>query len=416
MDRLESGCLIGAGGITSMRFIGRTALLAWLGVAATCLPSPSVGAARAADADIFVREASLGPGDADARLLIDADFGRAGAQARLRARLQAGGAAPDIAKAGWLELCEADYHDGRYRQGLTDCARAVELGGARNGQDTLVLLRSLGEAPPIRAHGRGGLVAFDGNGRVPVMLGDTPVEAVADTGAQISVMMQSLAEKTGVRFAEGDARIGSTTTSVSGRVGVIPSLAIGGAEVTDIPVLVLPDAQLTYEDGRFSLPLIVSLYALRSFGRIAWLDHCKLLALGEEAPKLAGGGVPVFWHPLGIGLPLDGPGGRRGAHFDTGSDSSFMFASGLPLLSQTERAAAKEGERRLGGVGGIQLRKVRRLPTATLRLAGQPLVFKDMVVEADMEGGGAARLGDDVLHRFQTVVLDFDRMRFLIDP
>ena len=65
---------------------------------------------------------------------------------------------------------------------------AAAPAGKANGKDTLAVAEPLAGENPIRAVGGGGRVAFDANGRIPVRVGEYVGPAVADTGAQISVI------------------------------------------------------------------------------------------------------------------------------------------------------------------------------------------------------------------------------------
>jgi hypothetical protein len=231
-------------------------------------------------------------------------------------------------------------------------------------------------------------------------------------------MMQSVARSGRVKILGTSGEVGSTTASVAGQIGVIPEVKIGGAVLNNMPVLVLPDAQLTFSDGKvtLSLPFILSVYALAGFGRVAWLDHDRWLALGKAAPASFPGAVPMIWHPNGIAVPLDGPGGRHAAHFDSGADFSYLYESGVTLLSGAERASVVTAQRRIGGVGGIVQQEVRRVPQADLGLAGQPLVLKNLDVAKDPKTGEAAKLGEDVLRAYRAVVFDFGAMTFSVSP
>ena len=364
--------------------------------------------------DIFVRQAASS--DSDGRLLLDVQFGRPGAAGKLRARLLAT-KRPDAAFAadGWSALCIASDRTGRFRQAVADCTASQAADPAHGGEDTLVFMRQLAHAPVSAAHGAA-LTPIDADGNIALVAGSYAGPALADTGATLAVMMQSVADAAGVRVLGQSRNVATSTAPVSGQVGIIPRVAIAGATVENLPVLVLPDAQLTYDGGKVRIPFLLSLSALRAFGRVAWLDHGTMFALGDRAPALSPGAVPVFWHPLGIGLPLDGPGGRLAAHFDTGSNATFLFEPGLALVSDSERAALIQSTRRVGGVGGVVSEDIRRLPTATLGLAGQPFVLTNAVVAATPQNGEAARIGEDMFKRYATAVLDFRAMEFSLVP
>jgi len=370
-----------------------------------------IAPARAAKPDFFAPRAGM---DADTALYLDAWTGDANAVERLRARLSQT-PLPANANDDWSYLCDFENHAAQYAKAVADCKKAVALNPHGGEADTLVIVKLLQHQPTPHAYGSARVLVAPGV-RVPVKAGGYAGPALADTGAQISVMMQSVARSADVKMLDVSHRVGSTTASVAGRIGLIPEVKIGNAVVENIPVLVLPDAQLRVSDGKqtISLPFILSLYALADFGRIAWLDHDKWLALGSKAPPPFPGAVPMIWSPDGIAVPIEGAGGRRAAQFDSGADVSYLYASGTSLLSDAERASIVKATRKIGGLGRIVEQEVRRVPRADLTLAGHSLVLKNLNIAKQPEAGEAARLGEDVLQAYSTVVFDFGTMTFSV--
>lgn len=383
---------------------------ACLSVALSLLAAPAFAAQTP---DFFVPRAGL---DADTALYLDAWSGRADVVERLRARLRET-PAPANAAEGWSFLCNFEYHAAQYAKAIPDCEKAIALNPDGGDANTLAIVKLVADQPPPRAYGSARVPVTSGV-HVPVKAGGYDGTAIADTGAQVSVMMQSVAKAAHVKMMGASKEVGSTTATVSGQIGLIPEVRLGDAVVKNIPVLVLPDAQLTISDGKksVSLPFILSLYALADFGRIAWMDHDRWLALGSAAPVSFPGAVPMIWHPAGIAVPLDGPGGRRAAQFDSGADVSYLYENAVPLVSDAERATIIKTKRKIGGVGGVVTEEIRRFPTVAFTLSGQPLVLKDADIAKEPETGEAARLGEDVLQTYSAVVFDFGAMTFSVSP
>jgi hypothetical protein len=369
--------------------------------------------ANAGAPDFYAPRAGL---DRDTALLLDASSGRAEAIDALRARLNRK-PAPANAGDAWSFLCKLDYHAGRYAQAVGDCEQGVTIDPQGGDVNNLAMVKRLAHEPAIRVRGSARVPIHD-DMRIPVRAGRYGGDAMADTGAQISIMMRSVARQAGVRMLGASRDVRGTTGAFTGEIGLIPSVKIGGAEVNGIPVLVMPDAKLTYTSGNVTLrmPFILGLYALADFGRVAVLDRCKVLALGDDAPAAFADAVPMIWHPAGIAVPLQGPGGIRAALFDSGANVTALFPAALPLLAAEERAKSVEATHKIGGVGGVVEEKFRRLPLANLALAGQPLQLQNVDVAAPAETGEAARLGQDVLQKYSAVVFDFGAMTFSVSP
>ena len=364
--------------------------------------------------DFFSPRAGL---DADTALYLDAWSGDANAVERLRARLNRT-PAPATAYDDWSFLCSFEYHAAaQYAKAVADCEKAIALNPKGGDANTLAIVKLVEHQPVPRAYGSARVPVTSGV-HVPVKAGGYDGTAIADTGAQISVMMQSVAQSAHVKILGASGDVGSTTATITGRIGLIPEVKLGDAVVKNIPVLVLPDAQLIVTDGKTSVSLafILSLYALADFGRVAWLDHDKWRALGSAAPASFPNPVPMIWYPDGIAVPLEGPGGRRAAQFDSGADASYLYENGVPLLSDAERASIVKAKRKIGGVGAVVEQEILRVPEANLSLASQPLVFKNLDIAKQPHTGEAARLGEDVLQTYSAVVFDFGAMTFSVSP
>ncbi|MDE1940300.1 MAG: retroviral-like aspartic protease family protein [Alphaproteobacteria bacterium] len=372
------------------------------------------GPARAARTpDFFAPRAGM---NADTALYLDAWSGQKTAVERLRARLKRA-PAPTNAYDDRSFLCDFEYHTAQYARSIADCKKAIALNAHGGDANTLAIVKLVADQPLPRAHGSARLPVTKGV-HVPVTAGTYQGMAIADTGAQVSVMMQSVAKAADVKLLGASRHVDSVTAPVSGQIGLIPEVKLGDAIVKNIPVLVLPDAQLTITAGKetISLPFILSLYALADFGRIAWLDHDKWLALGSAAPHVFPGAVPMLWHPNGIAVPLQGPCGRWAAQFDSGADISYLYDNAVSLLSAADRTGIVKAKRKIGGVGGVVEQEIRRVPKAELTLAGQPLRLKNLDIAAEPKTGEAARLGEDVLASYSAVVFDFRTMTFSISP
>jgi hypothetical protein len=192
-------------------------------------------------------------------------------------------------------------------------------------------------------------------------------------------------------------------------MGVVDVLHVGGATVENLPVLVLPDAQLTIA-GLPTIPAILGLPAMVAFGRVAWLGGASELALGSAAPEPPPDSPRLYWHEEGVGVPIATARGTRGAHLDSGANASYLRAPGHALLNRLQERSAREHDQRMGGAGGVVQSRHKVLPVLRLRIAGAPVTLRDVsIVEQDHEG--AARIGDDVIAQLDELSLDFGTMR-----
>jgi len=345
-------------------------------------------------------------------MLRASQFGEPGADAAIERWLAAHpNAAKDDRAQLWHRLC-GDYGvRGWYEADLKACTAEAAVAPKGEADDDIAMARTLRALPPVRAIGSVSVPLMPnklGSRSATIEVNGFVSPWFIDSGAEVSVVSQSVADRIKVRMLPGTVQVGTTTAPVGGRMGVVDVLHIGGATVENLPVLVLPDAQLTIGDLP-TIPAILGLPALVAFHRIAWLDGASKLALGAVAPVPPAGSPRLYWHEEGVGVPISTARGTRGAHLDSGANASYLRAPGHALLSRAEERSAREHDRRIGGAGGMVRSRQKVLPVLRLRIAGAPVVLRDVsIVEQDHQG--AARIGDDVIAQLDELTLDFDTM------
>jgi hypothetical protein len=259
---------------------------------------------------------------------------------------------------------------------------------------------------------------------VPVSFGAAPpVDAIFDTGANLTTLARSLADRVGVRYRPDSVVVGGITgTRTWARVGVVPRLRVGTAVVTDVPVLVFPDSALTIPQIRFVIRAVLGFPVIRAFGSVTW-------ARGDT---VAFGGAP------GGAGPADGlaalrradvavdellllvraeQGGRPGPYqLDTGATTTQLygaFGRAYPALL----AAGRADSLTLGGAGGVERSRVRVVGPVRLALGGGHATLPQAPVMEVRTGSGRyllGNIGQDVLRQFSSVTVDFRRLRLYV--
>jgi hypothetical protein len=357
------------------------------------------------------------------RLRHDALFGEPGSLGAIAGWLAANFDAPTEDRARlWETLCELYAVRSWNALRSEACAEADRLdpeasADTRDGGDAAGMAAVLRDSPPIRAVGSTTIPLVDSG--LGVLSGEVTVNGqsalvIMDTGAEIAVLSQSLADRMGIRYLGDPVRVGTSTTPVSGRVAMIDLMRIGDAYVENVPVFVLPDAQLTIANFP-TIPGILSLPVFAAFGRMAWLDGGQRLAFGDEAPLAEGRTERIYWHDSGLGIPIRTRRGVMGAHFDSGANRTSLHTNAERLLSEEELASAATGTLRVGGAGGVVEREVREFPVLTLSIAGLDARLSRVTL-AEQSGYDVARIGNDLILQSRRLVLDFERMLIAAEP
>ena len=342
-----------------------------------------------------------------------AAFGEPGADRGLEDWL---GEHPEFSAAqrmqGYGQLCR-DYGFLSWNKlRVASCLQYQRLKRAASGDDDEGMALAFADQPPTRAIGSARVPlswnAF-GSQSVNVTVNGITSSWFFDTGAEITTITESLARQMGVRPVGMTIRVGTMTSDVSGGVGIIDRLQIGSAYAENVPVLILPDAQLKLGNVH-QIDGILGLQVMVAFGRIAWVDGGRMLALGDAAPKTRRTAPRIFWHDEGVGVPIRTSTGIAGAFLDTGANATNWRPGGMSLLDPKLLAGAKEKTMHVGGAGGVVEVKQRELPDLTFELGSIPVRLRGVsIVSTDKTG--AAQVGMDAVSQFGSFILDFEQMR-----
>lgn len=338
-----------------------------------------------------------------------------------------------IRSQAWSVLADAAFADGRYAAAQDAARRGVEalqLEGAPaqaigDASRTAALAGALSAAPPQAVAGyvpvavrstrdRVGLprAALEVNGHVQ--------EAVLDTGAGLSVVSRSAAERLGLRLLDAAATVDSSTRdAVPIRIGVAETVEFAGLTLRNAAFLVMEDSQLQFPvPGGYSIEAIIGFPLLRELGRIRFQRDGRVVPEPEATVASRPGNLRVVGSAIYVDVLVEGA--PTALHLDTGAPTSFL----------TTRFARRHGrlvdglalhEEQLAGAGGARARRSARLPSAALSIAGRQAALADLsvVVEdgSEAEASNFGVLGSDVLDQFEHWTIDLRSMSFeLGDP
>lgn len=294
----------------------------------------------------------------------------------------------------WLDACE------RYRSVRADADPSSEQ-----------LARALAGSPPIRAIGRTevALTPYGGFTRqVALIANGRALDWIVDSGAGVTTLSETTAIAIGIRRLGTVSGMGTATDlTVSGWAGMVNRVVIGGAVVENLPVMILSDADLTFDGRRVSG--ILGLPALVAFGRVAWLDGGARLRLGGTGRE-RGARHPLYWHDAGIGIPFDTPYGRAGGQFDSGTGHTTLMTPLLAMMPAAEVSALPERRVAQSGAGGTTQTVRPVMPNFAFRALGIPLTATDATIDT-RTNEGIGRVGDDLIRRTRVLALDFRGMQ-----
>jgi len=239
-----------------------------------------------------------------------------------------------------------------------------------------------------------------------------------DTGANLSLVSKSFAERLGLKFLPGVAQTPGGLTGIENplRVALLPTLQIGGATLHNVVVMVLDDANLNIKLGKqkYQINGIIGYPVFQALGTITFLHDGEFEA-GNKA-RATGTGARMYMNQLTPIIECKVEGNDLPFSFDTG-------ASGTDLLVRyyqrfhSESKAWKKGKAKTAGAGGVVKREIYIQPQVKLGIGDKTVTLERVSIYTSGTGTDThdvlyGNLGQDVVVNFESFTLDFSTMTF----
>lgn len=249
--------------------------------------------------------------------------------------------------------------------------------------------------------------------RSNMLINGKPQEVVLDTGANLSTVSLSTAQKLGLRMLDGEASVGSgSRQAVTSRVGMADHLEFAGLSLSHVAFLVLDDDQLKIPvPGGYQIDAIIGFPVMRQLQRLEFTNDGKLLPSRSDASAMATGNLRMAGSDLYVKVMLNGM--PVAMQLDSGCARSVLssrFASGHPSVVK----GLKAKQERVAGAGGTQVNESAAWPDVQVRIGDQHIVMPAITITLGSAGNGkdANLLGSDILRSFDHWTIDFQRMQF----
>lgn len=252
--------------------------------------------------------------------------------------------------------------------------------------------------------------------RLPVVVNGHAVEWLFDSAFSHSALSESEARMLGISARSATATAedfaGGTTST---RTAVANRIAIGDAELRNVPVLVFPDSQPPWNEqspgrrGTLGLPVVLALQAIR------WTRDgtCQVGSDPSRSARtdvnLAFDGVTPVTRVQISGKPFE-------FVLDTGNQGGTQlwerFGRDLPDVA----SQGHKGTKQVHQIGGSAEREIVVIPEVRLRVGGLDAVLRPAnlffkPVGNDLQHGN---LGLDVLSQATEVMIDFQAMSLTV--
>lgn len=253
--------------------------------------------------------------------------------------------------------------------------------------------------------------------RLPASVNGRPVTWRLDTAANITLLSESEAQTLGLdaqgtRGQTGDLAGGATTS----RSVVAARMVIGGTELRNVPMLVVPDGapwneMKLGERGAIGLPVVAALQTIRWTSEGTCSTGAPANIVRRSRPNLAFD----YLFPL---IQVEFESRQLEFILDTGNEG------GTQLWERFERDFAElvktrgtRGTERVNQIGGSNEREINILPEISLRIGGFDIRLRPAKIFSRPVGDNRrhGNLGMDVLSHAHSVTIDFSSMLLTLE-
>jgi predicted aspartyl protease len=242
-----------------------------------------------------------------------------------------------------------------------------------------------------------------------------------DTGANQNVVTRGFLKRLGLTTLPGTAPVRSGLTGLESSIqaAILPTLALGGATLTDVPLLVIDDKNLRIgPDGRaYQIHAVLGYPTFRALGTVTFTASGQFVAGDTEKPSTAS--TPLFMRgltPVVEGL-VDGH--RLLFTLDTGANITTLSSRYFELFKTKSNTWTKvSGE--TGGAGGTVQQTFFSQPSLEVAAGSGSATLSDVSILSERTNAAIdilfGNLGQDFVDGFERVTIDFAKMTFVGVP
>jgi predicted aspartyl protease len=251
--------------------------------------------------------------------------------------------------------------------------------------------------------------------QIPVMAGNYTGSWVVDSGANLSVIRRSIAERIGLTVSRSEAVGQGVGAPVRVHTAVIPDLKVGKALLHNVAVVVVQDSALGDPKASYQIDGCLGFPALATFGAVTFYQDGRV-RFGNVPRRQTNSFhnlflenfTPLVAADLGIGIRLFA--------LDTGAQGTVLSAQ---FYQEDTRAIdfTNPVSFELAGVGGSLSTTAYMLASVVARFGGECSIIEDvplLTVATGLPDEFYGNIGQSALSSFSSFTLDFNAMHFSV--
>jgi len=311
------------------------------------------------------------------------------------------------------------FRSGAYRHALSelDALLAVkpDAPGAESVHALLAVLARFPDQSAIQARASQVKVHVEGKDLgVPLSVNGIPATFIFDTGANVSILSASEAERLKLKVMDVSARMGVVTGGdIAVRIAVADEMKVGDFRLRNVAFIVVSDNAPPFDELAPGERGVIGIPVLMAFQSFSW-DRNGTFEFGAASTQAAAPNL-AFDGPNPV-VQLEFHGHKLNFSLDTGAETTYIypeFAREFPQLT----GKGKKERRAVTGVGHKGTVESVTLPELRLQFRERPVILRParVFLKATTEGSKwfHGNLGMDLLTQPQKTSIDFKSMTLI---
>jgi predicted aspartyl protease len=246
--------------------------------------------------------------------------------------------------------------------------------------------------------------------RIPLKVENIDFSFVFDTGADFSVIVESLAKKLGMKISDEEFNVGtSTDKKIKSRVAVASSVIIGDVSLENVVFYVMKDEDFTF--GPYKIEGIIGAPIMRDLGEIKLSQKNELTISVNPEDNGTRNFAYDQYTPL---IQMIYKNDSLNFMFDSGNNSLLLFNPFLAKYNDEITSKYKLTKIGLGGAGGIIETDGYIIDEITLSSGNSTASVKKVNLIAkslsDIQKYFHGNLGQAFIGQFGTLILNYKNM------
>lgn len=242
--------------------------------------------------------------------------------------------------------------------------------------------------------------------------GGDSINFIFDTGANLSTVTKSTAQKFKMKLLAGDIEVGSITgKKTKANIAICPQFTFGTIKVTHAIFLVFEDSALNFPQIEYQINGILGFPVINALREIEITQEGTFIVPKEETVNRFPSNLAL--DELTPIIHIDG----KNYSFDTGADQSMLYPNYYEENRDSINKLYKPVKIRMGGAGGIK-EMDGFIISKSFQNQGKQVVLEHLqLIKEDTADhqGIYGNIGQDFIRQFKKMTLNFHQMFILFN-